>query len=111
MGHSVMEAINRQLAHYPYHIGQIVCIGKMACETPWTSLSIPKGNSSAYNADKFSQPKRTEHFTNEFLSPKKEEWVWIWGMKMYGLNNSMVEVKTQECRPIPESDTYQSKRL
>lgn len=28
-GHSVMEAINRQLAHYPYHIGQIVYIGKM----------------------------------------------------------------------------------
>ncbi len=41
-GHTVIEAINRQLAHYPYHIGQIVYIGKMICADKWTSLSIPK---------------------------------------------------------------------
>jgi len=57
-GHTVTEAINRQLAHYPYHIGQIVFIGKMACENGWTSLSIPKGNSNTFNADKFAQPKQ-----------------------------------------------------
>ena len=45
MGHSVTEAINRQLAHYPYHIGQIVFIGKMAQNNDWNSLSIPKGKS------------------------------------------------------------------
>ena len=73
MGHSVVEAINRQLAHYPYHIGQIVFIGKMVCDASWTSLSIPKGNSNAYNADKFSKPKHKEHFTNEFLNNKKNE--------------------------------------
>ena len=73
MGHSVVEAINRQLAHYPYHIGQIVFIGKMVCDASWTSLSIPKGNSNAYNADKFSKPKHKEHFTNEFLNDKKNE--------------------------------------
>jgi len=56
-GHSVTEAINRQLAHYPYHIGQIVFIGKMACGNNWTSLSIPKGSSNLYNAEKFSRPK------------------------------------------------------
>jgi hypothetical protein len=67
MGHSVVEAINRQLAHYPYHVGQIVFIGKMVCNEKWTSLSIPRGNSKAYNADKFAQPKRTEHFINELL--------------------------------------------
>lgn len=39
--HSVVEAINRQLAHYAYHVGQIVFIGKM-CAEQWTSLSIPK---------------------------------------------------------------------
>jgi len=55
-GHSVTEAINRQLAHYPYHIGQIVFIGKMACGNNWTSLSIPKGSSNLYNAGKFSKP-------------------------------------------------------
>ncbi|GAA4415513.1 DUF1572 domain-containing protein [Nibrella viscosa] len=65
MGHSVLEAINRQLAHYPYHVGQIVFIGKMVCGENWNSLSIPKGRSSAYNAEKFAQPKRTEHFTDE----------------------------------------------
>ena len=67
MGHSVIEAINRQLAHYPYHIGQIVFIGKMAKENAWYSLSIPRGNSKEHNAEKFAKPKHKEHFTNEFL--------------------------------------------
>lgn len=67
-GHTVTEAINRQLAHYPYHVGQIVFIGKMLCNDKWTSLSIPKGNSQEYNSDKFSKPKHTQHFTDEFIS-------------------------------------------
>lgn len=50
-GHSVVEAINRQLAHYPYHIGQIVFIGKMICDEDWNSLSIPRGNSKAFNTE------------------------------------------------------------
>jgi hypothetical protein len=70
MGHTVSEAINRQLAHYPYHVGQIVFIGKMVCNDQWHSLSIPKGNSASYNADKFSQTKRKAHFTDEFLPDK-----------------------------------------
>lgn len=72
-GHSVTEAINRQLAHYPYHIGQIVFIGKMICNDKWSSLSIPKGNSNTYNAEKFSQPKHNEHFTKEYLQNKNKE--------------------------------------
>jgi hypothetical protein len=71
MGHTIMEAINRQLAHYPYHIGQIVFIGKMICNENWVSLSIPKGNSQAYNAEKFAQPKHKAHFTDEFLKKIK----------------------------------------
>ncbi|OYU85146.1 MAG: hypothetical protein CFE24_03185 [Flavobacterium sp. BFFFF2] len=63
-GHTVLEAINRQLAHYPYHIGQIVFIGKM-CAAQWDSLSIPKGNSEVYNAGKFSKPKEKRHFTDD----------------------------------------------
>lgn len=55
--HTLTEAFNRQLAHYPYHVGQIVFIGKMIADEQWISLSIPKGNSSAYNQDKFSKPK------------------------------------------------------
>ncbi len=70
-GHSVEEAINRQLAHYPYHIGQIVFIGKMASENNWTSLSIPKGNSILYNTDKFSKPKQKKHFTVEYINQSK----------------------------------------
>lgn len=65
-GHTVAEAINRQLAHYPYHIGQIVFIGKMICGEKWTSLSIPKGDSKQFNADKFSKTKQIAHFTDEF---------------------------------------------
>ena len=72
-GHTVTEAINRQLAHYPYHIGQIVFIGKMALDHHWKSLSIPKGNSKAYNENKFSQSKQIGHFTDEFLKSDKEE--------------------------------------
>lgn len=66
-GHSITEAINRQLAHYPYHIGQIVFIGKLLCDKNWKSLSIPKGNSTAYNIHKFAQPKVKTHFTDEYL--------------------------------------------
>ena len=46
---SVIDAINRQLAHYPYHIGQIVYIGRMIKKEEWKNLSIPKGQSQQYN--------------------------------------------------------------
>lgn len=39
--------------------------GKMCCDTNWTSLSIPKGNSVQFNAEKFSRGKRKAHFTDE----------------------------------------------
>jgi hypothetical protein len=39
---TVVDAINRQLAHYSTHVGQIVYIGKWIRENQWTSLSIPK---------------------------------------------------------------------
>lgn len=66
-GHTVIEAINRQLAHYPYHVGQIVFIGKLLKDNKWNSLSIPKNKSSDYNQTKFSSDKKTQHFTDEFL--------------------------------------------
>ncbi len=67
MGHTIVEAVNRQLAHYAYHIGQFVYLGRMLKGKEWQSLSIPKGGSKAYNKNKFSQPKRQAHFTDEFL--------------------------------------------
>lgn len=69
-GHTVMEAINRQLAHYPYHVGQIVFIGKMLLDENWLTLSIARGKSSTYNAEKFSMEKQKGHFTDEYLSKK-----------------------------------------
>jgi hypothetical protein len=47
--HSVLEAVNRQLAHYSYHVGQIVFIARMLKGMGWTSLSIPRNQSGAFN--------------------------------------------------------------
>ena len=46
---TVIDAINRQLAHYPHHIGQILFLGKMLKGDKWKNLSIPKGQSQVYN--------------------------------------------------------------
>ncbi len=67
-GHTVVEAINRQLAHYPYHIGQIVFYAKMLKKNEWTSLSIPKNKSDTYNSDKFSKQKSIKNFTDDELN-------------------------------------------
>ena len=50
--HTVIEAINRQLAHIPYHVGQIIYIAKMVAVENWSSLTIPKGQSKAFNDEK-----------------------------------------------------------
>jgi hypothetical protein len=44
----VYDAILRQLAHYPYHVGQIVYLGRLLKNEEWKSLSIPKGQSNQY---------------------------------------------------------------
>jgi hypothetical protein len=54
----VADAINRQLAHYPYHVGQIVYIGKMLRGNKWQSLSIAKGKSDDYNRMMSENPKQ-----------------------------------------------------
>lgn len=66
-GQTALDAINRQLAHYPYHIGQIVFYAKMLKKEEWNSLSIPKNKSKDYNADKFSKDKSLKHFTDDEL--------------------------------------------
>lgn len=53
--HTVVEAINRQLAHYAYHVGQIVFACKMLATDGWQSLSIPRGQSQQFNAQKFGE--------------------------------------------------------
>ncbi len=47
--HSVMQAINRQLAHYAYHVGQIVLLAKHFAQDHWQSLSVPKNRSQEFN--------------------------------------------------------------
>jgi hypothetical protein len=47
--HSVMQAINRQIAHYAYHSGQIVMLAKHLRGDQWKSLSVPKNKSGEFN--------------------------------------------------------------
>ena len=47
--HTVLEALQRQTAHYSYHIGQIVYLAKACKDKDWSSLSIPKGKSNEFN--------------------------------------------------------------
>ncbi|KXX68973.1 DUF1572 family protein [Flammeovirga sp. SJP92] len=63
--HTIIDAFHRQLAHYSYHIGQIVFVGKMIKGRDWKSLSIPKGKSLEFNETKFSKGKHKGHFTDD----------------------------------------------
>ncbi len=71
--HSIVEAINRQLAHYTYHIGQIVFLGRMIKGSHWISLSIPKGKSETFNTAKFSKGKHHGHFTDDLITNLKKK--------------------------------------
>lgn len=55
--HSVIEALNRQLTHYAYHIGQIVFLAKHLRAANWKSLSIPRGESETFNASMKNKPQ------------------------------------------------------
>lgn len=48
-GLTVVDAINRQLAHYPYHVGQIIYVAKIIKNQEWQSLSIPRNKSDEFN--------------------------------------------------------------
>ena len=50
--HTIVEAINRQLMHYSYHIGQIVYLAKHFRSTEWSSLSVPRNKSAEFNLSK-----------------------------------------------------------
>lgn len=65
MGHTIPDAVNRQLCHYSYHVGQMVFLGKLLKGSQWSPLSIPKGQSETYNQDKFAKPKTKKHFTED----------------------------------------------
>lgn len=50
--HLVLDALHRQLAHYAYHVGQMVLLARTFRGTAWRSLSIPRGGSARYNAER-----------------------------------------------------------
>jgi hypothetical protein len=55
--HTVLKAINRQLTHYAYHTGQIVLLAKHFKSADWKSLSIPRGQSEAFNQSSRAREK------------------------------------------------------
>ncbi len=55
--HSVLQALNRQVAHYAYHVGQIVFLAKHFRSTDWKSLSVPRGKSEEFNAQMAAKRK------------------------------------------------------
>ncbi|HEY7216417.1 MAG TPA: DUF1572 family protein [Thermoanaerobaculia bacterium] len=58
--HSVIKAINRQLTHYGYHVGQIVFLCKHFASDHWRSLSVPRGKSREFNAAKLGREPAKE---------------------------------------------------
>jgi hypothetical protein len=54
--HTIVQALNRQLMHYAYHIGQIVFLAKHFRSAEWNSLSIPRNRSAQFNAYLGAQP-------------------------------------------------------
>ena len=69
--HSVLDAILRQLAHYPYHIGQIIYIAKMIKNDDWKTLSIAKNKSSEFNTKMFSDQSQ-ENFSSVCFAKSPE---------------------------------------
>lgn len=63
--HTVSDAIIRQLAHYPYHIGQIIFLGKMIKGSQWKSLSIAKGKSDEFNTKKISEEESKRYLKDD----------------------------------------------
>jgi hypothetical protein len=54
--HTVLQAIQRQVGHYSYHVGQIVYVARQLAGERWESLSIPPGESDRYNEAKGFRP-------------------------------------------------------
>lgn len=54
--HSLVQAINRQISHYAYHVGQIVILAKQFRGPEWASLSLPKGKSRELTQGNYTKP-------------------------------------------------------
>lgn len=64
-GDTLLSAINRQLTHYSYHVGQIVFIAKLLNKDGWQPLSVPRNGSAAFNEAKFAKEKSASGFASK----------------------------------------------
>jgi hypothetical protein len=72
--HTVVEAINRQLTHYSYHIGQIVLLAKHFRSTEWKTLSVPRNRSAEFNrfiSARTADEKKGVNSVSEFAESQK----------------------------------------
>ncbi len=67
--HTIAEAINRQMTHYAYHIGQIVLLAKHFKSTTWKTLSVPKNQSAQFNQFLAEKQAAGETKTNRLEAP------------------------------------------
>ncbi len=67
--HTIIEAINRQLTHYSYHIGQIVLLAKHFKSANWKTLSVPKNKSAEFNQFLADKQASGETKTNRLEAP------------------------------------------
>lgn len=61
--HTVLQALNRQIAHYAFHIGQIVFLAKHLRSSEWKTLSVPRGQSEEFNRKMIEQRQRSGNFS------------------------------------------------
>ena len=78
--HTIVQAVNRQMTHYAYHVGQIVFLAKHFRSKDWKSLSVPKNRSSSFNEYMQQRPRSAEHrfdvaagFAAELESERKKD--------------------------------------
>lgn len=73
--HTVLDAVLRQLAHYPYHIGQIIYVAKMLKNEDWQTLSIARNKSADFNREmlKKQNPEEVQHNASPVCYAKSDE--------------------------------------
>ena len=68
--HTVVQALNRALAHYAFHIGQIVFLAKHLRSSEWKTLSVPRGKSEEFNRMSLEERRRIGHPLAKDTAPK-----------------------------------------
>jgi Protein of unknown function (DUF1572) len=69
--HTIVEAINRQLTHYPMHIGQIILLAKHFRSSQWKTLSVPRNKSAEFNAFLAEKQREGVEKTNRLEAPQE----------------------------------------